>query len=476
MPKPPEQSEEVLRILRAAGDVKGGVNRSAAQPDSEYRESTGKEKHSSVFDKLTPYPKPLGPAAYYGIAGQFVRLVEPHTEADPNFLLIAFLIHAGNVLGRDAWVWAGGDKHHTNLFGCAVGPTSTGRKGSAASPIRMFFESIDDDWVRAITSGLSTGEGLINAVRDPVFRREKASKGRGAPVSLEEVCTDEGVSDKRVLVIQSEFYGALAAMKRQGNTLSATMRDAWDKGDLRTMVKNSPARATGAHISNIANINRDELLRGMLVDDFDNGFSNRFLWICSQRSKELPEGGALWMVDFGPLQRDFIRVRGIVKGAVTRNVDASDDWGYDDTPGGAYRYLTRERGGMYGAVTARAAAQVLRLSLIYALLDGSDKIRREHLEAALEVWRYCEESAAFIFGDATGDPTADAIITALRTAGAAGMTRTEMTNFFKRNKSSEELSRALLVLHRGGQARFEREETAGRTIERWFAIRVADCK
>ena len=161
---------------------------------------------------------------------------------------------------------------------------------------------------------------------------------------------------------------------------------------------------------------------------------------------------------------------------MSRNADASDEWGYDNAPGGAYRYLTRERGGMYGAVTARAAAQVLRLSLTYALLDGSDKIRREHLEAALEAWRYCEESAAFIFGDATGDPTADAIMTALRTAGAAGMTRTELTNFFKRNKTSDELSRALLVLLRGGQASFDREETPGRTIERWFAIRAADPK
>jgi hypothetical protein len=304
MQKPPEQSEEVFRMLRAAGEVNGAVNHSAPPRDRENQEATGKEKDGSFFDRLTPYPRPLGSAAYYGIAGQFVHLVEPHTEADPNFLLTSFLIHAGNMLGRDAWVWAGGDKHYTNLFGCAVGPTSTGRKGSAASPIRMFFEAIDEKWVSTITSGLSTGEGLITAVRDPVFKREKVRKGRGAPASSAEVCVDEGVSDKRVMVIQSEFYGALAAMKRQGNTLSATMRDAWDKGDLRTMVKNSPAKATGAHISTLANITRDELLRGKVVDDFDNGFSNRFLWICSQRSKELPEGGALWQVDFGPLQRD----------------------------------------------------------------------------------------------------------------------------------------------------------------------------
>jgi hypothetical protein len=41
-------------------------------------------------------------------------------------------------------------------------------------------------------------------------------------------------------------------------------------------------------------------------------------------------------------------------------------------------------------MVARAPAQVLRLSMMYALLDMSTTIRKEHLEAALEIWRYCE--------------------------------------------------------------------------------------
>ena len=81
---------------------------------------------------------------------------------------------------------------------------------------------------------------------------------------------------------------------------------------------------------------------------------------------------------------------------------------------------------MLGAITARAEAQTLRLALIYALLDGADEIDRVHIEAGLAVWDYCKASARFIFGDLTGDTTADAILRALRSAGATGMTRTEM--------------------------------------------------
>ena len=35
-----------------------------------------------------PWPEPLGKAAFHGLAGDFVRLVEPHTEADPAALLL----------------------------------------------------------------------------------------------------------------------------------------------------------------------------------------------------------------------------------------------------------------------------------------------------------------------------------------------------------------------------------------------------
>jgi hypothetical protein len=44
---------------------------------------------------------------------------------------------------------------------------------------------------------------------------------------------------------------------------------------------------------------------------------------------------------------------------------------------------------------------VVRLALVYALLDRSDYIQSEHLAAALTFWRYFEESARLIFGALT---------------------------------------------------------------------------
>ncbi|MCC6389108.1 MAG: helix-turn-helix transcriptional regulator [Bryobacterales bacterium] len=447
------------------------------QTDREWvAEAAAQERESEIggfygAQVTVPWPAPIGIEGHYGLAGEFVRLVEPHTEADPNWLLILFLVYAGNVIGRNAFVWAGGDKHYTNLFAVGVGPTAAGRKGSAQGPVEMFFRGVDETWLRSNQSGLASGEGLIWAVRDPIYKRERVKK-RGQEAEFQEVCVDEGVSDKRLLVKQSEFFGALQVMRREGNTLSVVLRDAWDRDFLASLTKNSPARSTNQHISIIGNITKEELLRGMLSNEADNGLANRFLWACSRRSKCLPEGGRMWTVDFAGLQSAFQRVCYHAENlqAVSRDGNAADLWGHNIMPDvGAYRELTKDQFGLYGAVVARGAAQVLRLSLIYALLDCAAEIRWEHLVAALEVWRYCEDSAKHIFGDALGDPTADEILRALR-GSRAGLTRTEIGAIFDRNKSSTEIGRALNVLANAGLARFAREKTSGRPIERWFAV------
>ncbi len=38
--------------------------------------------------------------AYYGIAGEIVKTIEPHTEADPAALLIQIIVAFGVLVGR----------------------------------------------------------------------------------------------------------------------------------------------------------------------------------------------------------------------------------------------------------------------------------------------------------------------------------------------------------------------------------------
>ena len=132
-----------------------------------------------------------------------------------------------------------------------------------------------------------------------------------------------------------------------------------------------------------------------------------------------------------------------------------------------YSALTAERPGMFGAITARAEAHVLRVSLIYALLDCAEAIRRPHLEAALALWQYAEDSARFIFGDAIGDPIADRVLAALRTNGC--MAQNDLVDLFGRNVRADRLSHALEGLVRLGKVRSSRVETNGRPRTMWEA-------
>ena len=135
-----------------------------------------------------------------------------------------------------------------------------------------------------------------------------------------------------------------------------------------------------------------------------------------------------------------------------------------------YPELSADRPGMLGAILGRAEAQVLRLALVYALLDRSAFIDVPHLMAALACWQYAEASARFIFGDSLGDPVADEILRALRER-PEGMTRTELSHHFGRHLSSEQIGRALSVLARGNFVASTTEKTAGRPVERWRASR-----
>ena len=119
-------------------------------------------------------------------------------------------------------------------------------------------------------------------------------------------------------------------------------------------------------------------------------------------------------------------------------------------------------------MTARAEAQVIRLSLVYALIDCQEQIDTAHLDAAMAVWAYSDESAYLVFGDSLGDPVADDIITALRRS-PAGMTRTDISNLFGRNRTADQIGAALVRLLGLGLARFEQQHTHGRSAETWFA-------
>jgi hypothetical protein len=411
------------------------------------------------------YPGPLWPAAFHGLAGEIVRRIEPHTEADSAALLFQFLAAFGNLIGHDHYIVADGARHYLNLYGVLVGRSSKGRKGTSWNHNANLMERVDPEWRQnCISNGLSSGEGLIWAVRDPIEETKPIREKGRYTGEYETYIANHGEDDKRLLVIESEFANVLKVMTREGNTLSPVIRSAWDCGDLKTIVKNSPAKATGAHISIVGHITQEELCRLLTQTESANGFANRFCWLAVKRSKCLPDGGAIDTVNFDDVvaklqstvnfAKDFVEIR--------RDPEAKMLW-HD-----VYPRLSEAQPGISGAVIGRAEAQVMRLSAIYALLDKSHLICPQHHEAAMALWRYCEQSAKWIFGTSTGDRNADKILRALRHA-QAGMTKTEISvEVFNRHASSAEIDEALRLLHGLHMISYQTEATGGAPLHRWF--------
>jgi len=352
----------------------------------------------------------LNGKALYGLAGEFVETIFPHTEADKAALLVQMLVAFGNIIGRGPYYVAESTRHHTNLYALVVGVTSAA-KGSSLKQVRNVLDHVDEAWASDCNkSGLSSGEGLVEAI---------------------------GEADKRLFLRESEFASVLARQGRDASVLSATLRELWDDGSARVMNrKHNALSATNAHVSLVGHITPEELMQRLSDTDLANGYANRFLFVCVRRSKDLPDGGSPSEREVNTLVMKIQRAKQFAEGVceMKRDEQAAELWR------AVYSSLIDDKTGTFGKVVARARAQVLRLSCLYALLDCSSQVRLQHLEAALALWQYCEDSARYIFDEGlTLSVGAQKLYDAVREAGDDGLSRTAYSKIFKGNLAAKDL-------------------------------------
>ncbi len=393
-------------------------------------------------------------AALYGPAGDIVRKLGPYSEAHPAALFMQLLTGFGSALGGGAYFEVESDRHAANLFLAIVGKSAKARKGVSWGRVNRIMSQVDPEWTESRqTTGLSSGEGLVSAVRDD-------SPGKDDEIT-------EGVRDKRLLVFEGEFAQVLRVLRREGNTLSGLLRNAWDGRPLGSMTKQNPLKATGAHISIVAHITNEELQREIRdTAEMFNGFANRFLWCFSSRSKMLPR--AVHPPE-GYLNAEIQALRAALAfgrnlGLMRRDEAAEVLWEK------AYERLGSDPGGLLGGATNRGEAQVVRLSVLFAVLDCSPVIRAAHLQAALAVWEYCGESARYAFGERIGDPLLDKLAAGLKASGVQGLSKTQIHgDIFQRNQSGERIAAALVRLEEMGLARKIPREGESREGVAWVA-------
>jgi hypothetical protein len=79
------------------------------------------------------------------------------------------------------------------MFAVMVGRTSKGRKGTSWARVRSVLHEVDSGWTRKrVVSGMSSGEGLVLPVRDPM-RLQRRGKER----DIETETTDPAAPPRR---------------------------------------------------------------------------------------------------------------------------------------------------------------------------------------------------------------------------------------------------------------------------------------
>lgn len=386
----------------------------------------------------TPIPQIAPPSedCFYGVAGDFVRLISPQTEASHVGLLGNFLVMSACIFGRHAYCFADGRTHYPSEFLVLVGDTGRSKKGTSTAHARRVADSVEQNFAaNHIKSGASTGEGIIKCLQD------------AKPMGID-----------NFLWMLAEFDILLTCARREGNTISAILRQAWDGDALQIPTKTNPLSVSDYSLSIIGHATPEGLLNGFASVDLVNGFSNRFIFIQVERSQFLPSGGK-------PVNAELIvaRLRAAQQaaqhvGLVQRNQEAEEFW----DP--VYRRLEDQPKGLKGALCSRASSHVLRLSLTFALLDGAKEISVRHIQAALAFWEYSERSVADIFSSRLGDPDADKIINAMKT-GPQNMTDLHLV--FHRNRTAEWLTAKVAAMEKAGLIFQTQKMSDRKTVIAW---------
>ncbi len=392
-------------------------------------------------------PRP-DPACLYGLIGDIARAGSANTEANPYAIALNSMAYLSAAIGRGAFTYIGNSRHHARIFGLHVGRTGIGRKGDAASLIHRLDMSIraadeasgNTTAPQVHTGGLSTREGLALMIHD------------GWKQGKNEV---EPIHDKRLWVIESEFVNVLMQSKRDGNTLSSALRDVWDGVSIKPATKGYPRIwASDPHICLSAAITPSELRSVIAARELTNGFANRFMTICAERTRMIPFPTATPQDEVDTLAKRVIEV--ICKAGGDRFAER-DVLQVTMSPGAQVLYaelymaeLSDQSGGeTVTALLERRAPVLRRLAMLFALCDLKTEVDVQHIEAALAWTRYWTDSIKFIFNDGAGEAataetndTARQIVEFIQKHGNA--TRSEITkDCFQGHKSKSVIDAAL---------------------------------
>jgi hypothetical protein len=385
---PPLTTASILKLAGQCGWVK---------PLSADTEAAELDNHRN-----TPTPSE---ACLYGFVGDVARAAHAaNREVNLYAAALNMLVLLAAGIGRGVSMPIGDDWHHARLFGLHVGRSGRGRKGTSGKlPTRVqrkMAELHPDVAFQTHNGGLSSREGLVVMIHDGL------NEGKTSAIPA--------VLDKRLAVLESEFVNVLHQAAREGNTLSAALRDAWDGTCIKPATKHSPVSATRPHINLMGHITPSELLDCMKSRELTNGFANRFLMIWAEQGELDPLPG------FTPdalVVELADRMASILRYCKADRYADGDHTKMTFTPAARELYVKlykgefqdRSGGELVAGMMTRQAPYLVRLAMLFALTDKAAQIDLPHMNAAHAWVRYWRDSVKFIFASAREEAEAESL-------------------------------------------------------------------
>ncbi len=333
----------------------------------------------------------------YGLIGEVAHAGSDGTETSAFAIAANFMAYLSCAIGRGVYLPIGNTRHHTRLFCLHIGRSGRGRKGDSVSLVLRIdtaLRSIDESFAPQIhRGGLSTREGLAALIHDG-FKHGRNEVG--------------AIEDKRLWVVESEFANVLHQGRRDGNTLSAALRDCWDGIDLKPATKSNRVYASDPHVCLSGAISPSELRGLMSAREMSNGFANRFLMIWAERVRMLPFPKETPQAVVEHLARRTLEVLAFVR---ADHHDEREHLKMELSPQAQWRYAQLYRGelhdgvddGAIGALLERSAPMLLRMAMLMALTDLQTRIEAQHIDAAMAWIRHATASVRFVFVSAAED-------------------------------------------------------------------------
>jgi len=379
---------------------------------------------------------------FRGILGEIAAAADPGTEADKVGVFGSLLSEVSALAGHNPHVPIGNTRHPLLIWTLLIGRTATGRKGEATGTASRVVREANPEVYGIEESGLSSGEGLVERIRDPDDEEDQG-----------------GTMDKRLLVVETEMATVMAACGREGSKLPGILRQAWD-GDRLSLLNRKRIVASQSHIAIIGHITPREFRAKLRDSDMAGGTWNRYLPLYVERRKLLPLPAGLDAAELTALSKSLgaaiERARRCT--AVTLDRDAAELWQSQ-----LYREFTEfDEDTSAADFVQRAAPYCRRIAALFAALDGRGQAATEDLAAAAHLIRYSIASARYVLDPAPRDVSLDKLRRAVDEAGMAGLTRDDAVKLFSGHVSKSEMDDLIGRLTSDGSYAAQSIPTGGR--------------